>query len=131
MQAYLDERNPWLSNLESFRHSLGHRIPLYIPPFIVSPADVPLYEDLETRMNEALFRRGDVAEYTRLKLEQEALTRFRPWMKHSFEDPSPPVVFHPQVLADFATIEEMCRRISSELDRPPAKGSAGAGCLSE
>jgi hypothetical protein len=71
-------------------------------------------------MNEALFRRGNMAEHARLKLEQEALTRFRPWMKHSFADPSPPIVFHPQVLADFATIEEMCRRILSELDRPTA-----------
>jgi hypothetical protein len=121
MQTYLAGRDAWLANLENFRHSLGHRIPLYIPPYIVSPANLPLYEELESRMDEALFRRSDLADYQRLKVEQQALTRFRPWMKHSFEDPTPPIVFHPQLLADFATVEEMSKRILAELDRQTAR----------
>ena len=32
LQNYLHSMDDWLDNLESFRHSLGHRIPLYIPP---------------------------------------------------------------------------------------------------
>jgi hypothetical protein len=115
-QAYLNERDPWLAHLENFRHSLGHRIPLYIPPYIVDPAKVPLYEDLESRMDEAL-RRRDLAEHTRCKVARDALIQFRPWMKQSYEDPTPPVVFHAQVLADFATVEEMSLKILAELDR--------------
>jgi hypothetical protein len=38
-------------------------------------------------------------------------------MKHSLTDPTAPVVFHPQVLADFATVEEMCQKVLAELDR--------------
>jgi hypothetical protein len=117
MQAYLRERDAWLAYLEGFRHSLGHRIPLYIPPYIVAPAQENLYQDLEARINSALFERGDLAEHARLEAEQKALTHFRPWMKHSFTDPTPPVPFHPQVLADFATVEEMCQKILAELDR--------------
>lgn len=67
-------------------------------------------------MNEAL-RRRDLADYTRLEIEQGALARFLPWMKHSFTDATPPVVFHAQVLADFLTVEEMCMRILAELNR--------------
>ncbi len=116
MQTYLAERDPWLAHLENFRHSLGHRIPLYIPPYVVDPAKFGLYKDLELRMNDALYR-GDLDERTRLEVEQNALIRFRPLMKQSFGDPTPPVVFHPQVLADFATVEEMSLRVLEELNR--------------
>jgi hypothetical protein len=116
MQCYLAGRDAWMANLESFRHSLGHRIPLYIPPYVVSTADLPDYEDLGVRINDALFKRGDLEEHEQLKVERQALASFRPWMKHSFEDPTPPIAFHAQVLADFATIEEMARRILAELD---------------
>ena len=40
---------------------------------------------------------------------------FRPFMKHSFTDPAPPVMFHAQILADFATVEEISRRILGAL----------------
>jgi hypothetical protein len=116
MQSYLAGLRRWRTNLENFRHSLGHRIPLYIPPFILDPANLGIYKDLEARMNKALLC-GDLAERTRLEVEQNALTRFRPWMKQSFEDPTPPVVFHFQVLADFATVEEISWKVLGELNR--------------
>lgn len=115
MKAYLEERDPWFALLENFRHSLGHRIPLYIPPYVVAPANLPLYEDLELRMSDAL-RRRDLVEHARLSIERDVLTRFRPLMKQSFEDPTPPVVFHAQVLADFATVEEMSLKVLAELN---------------
>jgi len=103
-------------NNEEFRLRIGlARIPLYIPPFIVAPAQENLYQELDARMNAAIFERRDLAEHARLKAEQKALMRFRPWMKHSFTDPTPPVPFHPQVLADFATVEEMCQKVLTEL----------------
>jgi hypothetical protein len=36
-------------------------------------------------MPEAYFRRSDLAEQARLKVEQQALTRLRPRMRHSFQ----------------------------------------------
>jgi hypothetical protein len=118
MQAYLQTCNDWLIYLEGFRHSLGHRIPLYIPPRVLDQEQTVLYQELEARQLEALRRRPrDLAEYDRLGVELRAVGSFKPWMKHSFTDPTPPVVFHAQVLADFATVEEICQRVLAELDR--------------
>jgi hypothetical protein len=117
MRAYLHSRDPWIENLESYRHSLGHRIPLYIPPHIVDPAKADHYRHLEERMMAALLEQRDIEEHNRLQAEQEALMRFRPLMKHSFNDPTPPIVFHAQVLVDFATVGEMCERVLAELSR--------------
>lgn len=116
MRAYLEQRDPWFSHLENFRHSLGHRVPLYIPPYTVAPDDVARYAELGADVNQASLR-GDVTEYTRLRAEQTAIVRFRPWMKHSFKDQTPPIVFHPQILADFATVEEISMKIIGELER--------------
>jgi hypothetical protein len=107
MQSYLAKRDPWFVNLENFRHSLGHRIPLYIPPYVVSARNSVSYEKLEAQMNDALFQQRDLGAYAHLKAEQDALRRFEPLMKHSFGDPTPPVIFHSQILADFATLEEI------------------------
>lgn len=117
LQAYLANLEPWFSYLKSFRHSLGHRIPLYIPPYCVTNANRARYDLLANEMNQAL-RRWDLKEHERLQAEQLALVFFRPWMQHSFEEAARPVVFHSQVLADFATVEEICLKILEELDSP-------------
>jgi hypothetical protein len=59
---------------------------------------------------------GDVNEYERLGVEQKALELFRPWMMHSFHEEARPMVFHPQLLANFNTAEEMGRKILEHLD---------------
>jgi hypothetical protein len=110
LQSYLDGLGRWLAYLESYRHSLGHRVPLYIPPYAIGSGRRAEYEALDNVMNDAL-RRGDLAGYERLESKQIALAKFQPVMKHSFEDPTPPIAFHAQILADFATIEEVCQKI--------------------
>jgi hypothetical protein len=115
-RAYLDEREPWFDCLEGFRHALAHRIPLYIPPHMVTPANANAYQELDRRMFAAAVRM-DFAEGERLKAEQRQLTFFRPWMQHSFIEEARPLVFHPQMLADFNTIDEMGNKMLDELDR--------------
>jgi hypothetical protein len=114
-RAYLDENKPRFDYLENFRHALAHRIPFYIPPYIVTHANEAAYRELAQRMSEASAR-FDFAEYRRLKDEQEALTAFRPRMQHSFIEEAHPVVFHCQMLADFNTIDEMANRMLDDLD---------------
>jgi hypothetical protein len=111
-QKYLTGLNDWFDYLEGFRHPLAHRIPLYIPPYIVSEDKDVAYRLLENRR----MTESDVTEYERLSAEQKALATFVPLMMHSFEEKAKPVVFHSQMLIDFVTVEELAKKILEELD---------------
>lgn len=116
-RAYLDDRTDWLQLLKNFRDTLAHRIPLYIPPFTIDPAEVGKYRALSDAASAALSSRDGKA-YQMLLAEQAALKHFQPVMTHSLMDCSV-VFFHSQLLADFATIEEMAGVLFDELDRCP------------
>lgn len=113
---YLKTLDRWFAGMESFRHALAHRIPLYIPPYTVDPKNLDEYRRLDRLMSEAV-RRVDFAENERLSAEQMKLVKFSPLYSHSFEGKSPQVRFHYQLLADFATVHELGKRLIVELDR--------------
>lgn len=117
-RAYLESLHDWFDYLEDFRHALAHRIPLYIPPYIVSPTNLAAFQELGERMSTAIVR-GDYTEYDRLSEEQDALGLFRPWIRHSFTEDTKPVVLHAQILADFETVEAIAERILAELRARP------------
>jgi hypothetical protein len=113
-QEYLKTRDDWFDFMGNFRHALAHRISLYIPPHVVKPEDEAAYREFERQKMEAT-RRGQFAEYERLSIEQMKLARFRPWMQHSYEEKTVPTVFHPQLLANFNTIDELGWKMLEEL----------------
>lgn len=115
-QEYLNRLDDWFAYLENYRHSLAHRIPLYIPPCGVSEGKRAAYEGLEAQMREAL-EREDFVKYDRLFAEQEALGEFNPVITHSFEERTKPILFHGQLLSDFLTIDELGRKMLEELNR--------------
>ena len=125
LQDYLKTLDPWFRDLADLRHALAHRIPLYIPPYVIQTKDEAAYRDLEAKMGEAA-KTGDVKEYDRLSVEQLRLGRFRPWVQHSFEENAKPVVFHAQMLADFNTVDELAHKMLSEFasSRAPLRQSA-------
>jgi hypothetical protein len=43
------------------------------------------------------------------------LAKFFPWIQHSYEEKAKPAVFHPQLIADFHTIEELGLKMLDEL----------------
>jgi hypothetical protein len=118
-QEYLATLDEWFDHLADLRHALAHRIPLYIPPYVIEEKDQTAYKDLDNKMTEAA-QKHDFAEYDRLAGEQLKLGRFRPWVQHSFEEKAKPVVFHAQMLADFNTVDELAHRMLEELRRDPA-----------
>ena len=73
-------------------------------------------KELEGRMAEAA-RQNDFEEHDRLAQEQKSLVKYIPQMTHSFEENAKVVVFHPQMIADFNTVEELGRKMLKELDR--------------
>jgi hypothetical protein len=124
LQDYLKTLDPWFKHLTGLRHALAHRIPLYIPQHVIAKSYEGAYMDYETKMTEAI-KQQEFAEYDRLSAEQMKLGRFRPWVQHSFEEGAKPVVFHPQMLADFNTLDELGNKIIEELDRfAPAKATS-------
>ena len=115
-QEHLKGLDKWFDHQENFRHALAHRIPLYVPPYVITEDKKAAYRDFEDRITVAL-NPGALEDYDRLSAEQDALGVFRPVMTHSFEEQAKPVDFHPQLLDDFNTIEELGRKMLEELNR--------------
>lgn len=113
-QNYLASLDDWMEYLESYRHSLAHRVPLYIPPFVVQYRNIDYYRNLELQIEEAS-RNLDHKRSNELQELQNSLKSFRPVMQHSFEEEAKPVVFHAQMLADFNTVHELSLNFSKEL----------------
>jgi hypothetical protein len=68
----------WFKQIGNLRHALAHRIPLYIPPYVIANKDESAYRDFEKKMADAA-KRHDFKEYDRLsKRKQLKLGKFRP-----------------------------------------------------
>src|SRR6266849_1251084 len=65
-RKYLQSLDQWFDHLENFRHALAHRIPLYIPPYVVLDSKQAKYKEIEERMMKTTTRE----EYERLLAEQ-------------------------------------------------------------
>lgn len=116
LQNELSSYGKWFDYLEGFRHPLAHRIPLYVPPYAIAPKDEAAYRSYEEQKALAL-RRRDVDEHDRLHAEQMRLAFFRPLATHSWvENSNGPIAFHPQLIADFNTIEALGETVLQELD---------------
>jgi hypothetical protein len=111
--GYLTGLDDWFAHIIDFRDALAHRIPLFIPPFIVSEENEAAYDALEARKRAT----KDNDEYDRLCAEQAKLEVFEPVMKHAIDDNKPPVVFHFQLVQDFLTVEEIAEKVLEEVAR--------------
>lgn len=97
--------------LKSYRDALAHRIPLYIPPSIYSPADAQRRQELDAQIGEH-FKAGDVSAAGHLMDEQGQLGEACPvFLQELSSDPSSkPVWLHPQLNSDAATVVEFGNR---------------------
>ena len=113
----------WFTYLEGYRHALAHRVPLYVPGAKLNVAESKRYRALKKQIDEAA-QRHDFDEHDRRNEEQDLLGTFVPVMKHSYEEDSPEVPFHEQILMDFLNIDELGKRMVKELKRPDRKRPA-------
>lgn len=113
-----DRHKAWFSYLEGFRHSLAHRIPLYVPPYVLNEAEIKKEKELEAKRM-PLLKAHKFDEYESLSSEIDELGKFVPWMTHSFVENSPQAVFHVQMLADWNTIEEIANKFMAEFRKNP------------
>lgn len=115
LQKQLDTYADWFQHIEDFRHALAHRIPPYVPPYIVSDEDAELYQQLDQQRHEAL-QNGKLKEYEELTRDFETFGTFRPIFTHSFGEKAPLIFFHPQLIADFKTIESIAEQLLMDLE---------------
>jgi len=108
IKCYLEteSQKEWYAHLKNFRDALAHRIPLYIPPYIVNEEEAAMEHEIEVSRMDAL-KKYNFTEYERLSKELESIGRFVPWMTHSFSEQSRTVVFPAQIIADWNTIVEI------------------------
>lgn len=109
-QAYLSELDSWFIYLEEFRHHLAHRIPLYIPPFVIDEANAAEVQSFQ----EHIFASGWTLERWFAVIDfMERKGAFAPYMAHSIEGGRVP--FHAQMICDLGAVVELGERIVSEL----------------
>lgn len=113
---YIDGRSTWFEEMRDIRDSLAHRIPLYIPPFCVIESGIEEYNLLSRKAADAVDK-GDWDEYWQAREQQTVFHTFRPWIGRSVSEGRRPIVFHAQLIADFATLWEFSGEALAELDR--------------
>jgi hypothetical protein len=112
--AYLDSLEGWFDYLVDYRDAFAHRIPLYIPPGSILPKDHDKMRELEELKTAALDALQSV-EYEHLDEEQSKLFVFQPLIGHSLTEMPAPFAFHPQLICDFFTVEELGEKMLAEL----------------
>eukprot|EP00873_Tetraselmis_striata_P031999 jgi/Tetstr1/452263/TSEL_039299.t1 len=114
-QAELSALIEWFDYVDDYRHALAHRIPLYIPPYSVLEADAATYHDHGAAIGDALTAQ-DWDAMDEHEAAQEALKTFRPQIFHSLSTTKKSMVFHAQLLADFATVEKIGLLMLEEIE---------------
>lgn len=120
-QDYLTKLDDWYSHVEGFRHSLAHRIPLYVPPYVSNAEEMKKEYELEALKMDALTKR-QFNEFERLSDQIDRLGSFVPFMMHSADENSPWAIFHAQVIADWNTVMEISQHFIEELNRKTPQG---------
>lgn len=113
-QEYLSGMDDWFEHVETFRHAIAHGIPVYVPPFILPAKMQDEYLAMESQKNLALLA-GDREKFEALDNAQIQLGNFRPIMTHSFRQEAREAPFHPQILVDFMTLEDLAKKMADEL----------------
>jgi hypothetical protein len=123
--SYLASLDSWFAYLVEYRDAFAHRIPLYVSPGGALKPNHERAQDLENQKVAAL-NSLDPYEYERLNAEQEKLFVFQPVMCHSYTEMGAPYAFHPQLIADFLTVEELGEKMLAELTSAANLGRANA-----
>jgi hypothetical protein len=104
----LESSTEWYGKyVKNYRDALAHRIPLYVPPLILTDTEATRWKELDGRIWECIQNREFEA-LENLKIEKEALGIVCDMFTHSMsESESKMLYIHSQVLADGATIVEL------------------------
>jgi hypothetical protein len=131
IKAFLDtkEMQDWhMHYLKNYRDALAHKIPLYIPPSTISPADGVRLAHIQSEKMENLVVR-DTERYRVLQNEENSMSKPCFTFVHSFDDPSSlkHIHLHPQLLSDAGVVIEFGRIFFENwLEEPTNAGVPGS-----
>ncbi len=96
---------------KNYRDSLAHRIPLYVPPSLLTKDEGKEYNDIESHINIIKLNGRDELDKNldtikELRNKQEKLGIASHFISHSINEGCQPVYFHAQIISDHVTIEE-------------------------
>lgn len=110
LNATLNKYDGWFDGLERYRHSLAHRVPLYIPPSLVDPSKREEYQVLNRDWNLEL----DDVRRSELQTKMDSISHFKSIMLFDLDE-SDGVFFHAQMVADFLTITSIATKLFAAL----------------
>ncbi len=92
----------------NYRDSLAHRIPLYVPPYIINKDDEKKLDKIEKEKDKLDFSKAcDRTRYNELEQMEQELGKVSHVLTHSYTEGAQPIYFHAQTVTDYATIEEV------------------------
>ena len=105
--------------VRNYRHALAHRIPIYIPPYILREKDMERYRELDDAIMDCIYQQ-DFDRRDVLEKERNALCCVSDTFMHSFSDKeSKPIHLHAQLISDGLTIIEIGKIFSECMFLPP------------
>jgi hypothetical protein len=111
LRSYLSKNTvtQWYNEYaKNYRDALAHRIPPYVPPAVLDAGQRGKFENLDQEISR-LHQVGDFDRILILRNEQERIGKSNPLFVHSFSEEALPIYLHPQLIADFATIEQLLK----------------------
>jgi hypothetical protein len=93
---------------KNYRDALAHRIPPYVPPSALNDSETDKFRQIENEIAK-LYKTYDFDSIKALRDKQAQIGRANPLFVHSFSENARPLYLHPQVLADFNTIDELVK----------------------
>lgn len=100
LRKSVDESAGWFDIIGLYRHGVAHQIPLYIPRNL-NPTDVKKVEEYRTEIDDCV-KQGDWRRISELNSRIYTLGDFGPYM--ALCEPHPPMLLHPQMVCDYATV---------------------------
>jgi len=108
---------------KNYRDALAHRIPPYNPPAALNHDEARRFKDLVSEMK----GKTDPSRIEVLQQEQAKLGTSNPLFVHSFSENTKLVYLHPQLIADFRTVEEILKKTLDNFYCEAAVGDEDGG----
>lgn len=107
----IEEASDWFSALRDYRDGIAHQIPIYIPR-LVSPKVADRWREIDRDIEQAIVE-NDIDLFEELMSEQYRTGDYGSLM--ALCDKHAPLMLHPQIICDLATVTNLGEKIFSEL----------------